>query len=60
MRQGQLGDSETILVVTHCLEVSLESVPLGLYTAVLVVQASAEERSTVQMLSVLASVLAIA
>jgi len=60
MRQGQTTDHDTILVMTHSLEVSLESVPLGLYTAVLVVQASAEERSAVQMLSVLASVLAIA
>jgi len=60
MRQGQLMDHDTSLVVTHSLEVSLESVPLGLYTAVLLVQASEEERSTVQMLSVLASVLAIA
>ena len=60
MRQGQLQDHDVILVLTHSLEVTLESVPLGLYTAVLVVQASAEERSTVQMLSVLASVLAIA
>ena len=60
VRQGQLLDYETILVITHSLEVALESVPLGLYTAVLVVQASAEERSAVQMLSVLASVLAIA
>jgi len=59
-RQGQIGSSETALVNTHSLEVSLESVPLGLYTAVLVVQASAEERSNVQMLSVMASVLAIA
>ena len=57
MRQGQTNDSETILVITHSLEVSLESVPLGLYTTVLLIQASAEERSTVQMLSVLASVL---
>ena len=60
MRPGQTADHESILVVTHSLEVSLESVPLGLYTAVLLVQASAEERSAVQMLSVLASVLAIA
>ena len=60
VRQGRIADYETILVMTHSLEVTLESVPLGLYTAVLVVQASAEERSAVQMLSVLASVLAIA
>ena len=59
-RQGQPYDNDTMLVMTHSLEVTLESVPLGLYTAVLVVQASAEERSAVQMLSVLASVLAIA
>ena len=59
-RQGQISDHEEMLMLTHSLEVSLESVPLGLYTAVLVVQASAEERSAVQMLSVLASVLAIA
>ena len=59
-RQGQHFDHDAILVTTHNLEVTFESVPLGLYTAVLVVQASAEERSTVQMLSVLASVLAIA
>jgi len=55
-----MTDNDTMLVTTHSLEVSLESVPLGLYTAVLLVQASEEERSTVQMLSVLASVLAIA
>ena len=60
VRQGQLDDYEAILVTTHSIEVALEAVPLGLYTAVLLVQASEEERSTVQMLSVLASVLAIA
>ena len=59
-RPGQWADTEAILVMTHSLEVSLESVPLGLYTTVLLVQASEEERSAVQMLSVLASVLAIA
>ena len=59
-RQGQKFDHEAILMMTHSVEVSLESVPLGVYTAVLLVQASEEERSTVQMLSVLASVLAIA
>ena len=59
-RQGQTLDHDTMLVMTHSFEVSLESVPLGLYTTVLLVQASEEERSAVQMLSVLASVLAIA
>ena len=59
-REGQKFDHDAVLVLTHSLEVCWESVPLGLYTAVLLVQASEEERSTVQMLSVLASVLAIA
>ena len=59
-RHGQTHDYDSVLLMTHMFEVSLKSVPLGLYTAALLVQASADERSAVQMLSVLASVLAIA
>jgi len=60
MSQSQQYDHDTLLMVTHVIEVCYESVPLGLYTTVLLVQAPAEERSMVQMMSVLASVLAIA